>query len=62
MRLYSVSYVLKTDRTPSLRACCAGAIVESSKVRWRKSIDRFDTFSNVIRIEDLVDCFSRSFS
>ena len=25
MRLYSVSYVLKTDRTPSLRACCAGA-------------------------------------
>lgn len=53
MRSYSVSYVSKTDSSPSASACWAGAIVESSKVRCIKSIGREEIFSNVMRMEDL---------
>jgi len=53
IRLYSVSYVSKTDRSPSCKAFCAGSIVESSKAKWTKSIGIVDTFSSVILIVDL---------
>lgn len=53
MRSYSVSYVSNTDIPPSARACCAGAIVESSKESRKKSIGSDETFSRVSRIVDL---------
>ena len=53
-RLYSVSYVSKTDNSPSARDCCAGPIVESSKTSRTKSIGRWETFSTVILMGDLI--------
>ena len=50
---YSVSYVSCIERSPSAKAACAGAIVESSKDNLRKSMGRFETFSNVSRRVDL---------
>lgn len=51
--LYSVSYASYIERSPSAKAACAGAIVESSNDNLRKSMGRFETFSNVNRRVDL---------
>jgi hypothetical protein len=52
-RAYSVSYASAIGRSPSVSACCAGAMVESSKVSLIKSIGSVDIFSTVRRIVDL---------
>ena len=49
----SVSYTSYTDKSPSVKAARAGAIVESSNDNLRKSTGRFETFSNVSRKVDL---------
>ena len=54
MSSYSVSYVSNTESSPSARACCAGAIVLSSKESRTKSIGNADTFSRVMRMLDLM--------
>lgn len=53
MSAYSVSYTSYTDKSPSVRAARAGAIVESSNDNLRKSMGSFETFSNVSRRVDL---------
>ena len=53
-RLYSVSYVSKTESAPSARDCCAGLMVESSKTNRTKSIGRWETLSTVILMGDLI--------
>jgi len=52
-RAYSVSYASAIGRSPSVSACCAGAMVESSKVSLIKSMGSVDMFSTVRRIVDL---------
>ena len=59
MSWYSVSYASYIDKSPSARAACAGAIVESSNDNLKKSIGIFETFSNVSRRVDL-PCVSHS--
>src|ERR1700754_4598773 len=53
MSSYSVSYTWYTDKSPSVRAARAGAIVESSNDNLRKSMGRCETFSNVSLRVDL---------
>lgn len=54
MRLCSVSYILKTDSSPSASVCCASSTVESSKAKCTKSTGIEEIFSNVMRNVDLV--------
>ena len=55
MSWHSVSYASNIDRSPSARAACAGAVVESSNDNLRKSMGRFEMFSSVSRSIDLTD-------